>query len=184
MVNEFEPFKLEKMKKIIIPFAIILLNFSCKKESSAPINSTNQTNNVVHLYSVPFNGQTLFVSPFENDTVPEWGGYGVNVSTDSNNGDSNTVSIVATLGTNNGNIYAAKVCDTLTLNGYTDWYLPSMNELNALYLNRDSLNMSSWYWTSSAVGALKAHIQNFFYSSYGGDASRLQAGGKVRCIRK
>ncbi len=172
------------MKNAFTLSLIILLNLSCKKESSAPSNSTNQNNTGVHLFSVPFNGQTLYVSPFDNDTVPEWGGYGINVTTNANSGDSNTVSIVTTLGTNNGNPYAAKVCDTLTLNGFNDWYLPSKNELNALYLNKDSLNMASWYWTSTAVGALKANIQNFFYSSYGGEASRLQAGGKVRCIRK
>ena len=173
------------MKFSFILLLIVVLNFSCTKESSTPTTTPNPSNNSnVHLFSVPFNGQTLYVSPFDNDVVPEWGGYGINVATNSNSGDSNTVSIVTTLGTNNGNPYAAKVCDTLTLNGYTDWYLPSMNELNALYLNKDSLNMASWYWTSTAMGALKAHIQNFFYSSYGGEASRLQAGGRVRCIRK
>ena len=64
-------------------------------------------------------------------------------------GASNTTAInVAYGGTGN---YAAKLADTYTDGTYTDWYLPSINELGKLYLNRVAIGgfTSGRYWSSS-----------------------------------
>jgi len=50
--------------------------------------------------------------------------------------------------------YAAKLCYDHTSNGFTDWYLPSMDELNLVHLNKDAINGTfmgnNWfYWTST-----------------------------------
>jgi hypothetical protein len=47
---------------------------------------------------------------------------------------------------------ANKICDDLELNEYTDWYLPSKDELHKLYLNRNVIGgfSNSWYWSSTA----------------------------------
>ena len=46
---------------------------------------------------------------------------------------------------------ANKICDDLELNGYTDWYLPSKEELNKLYLNKYIIGgfSDSRYWSST-----------------------------------
>jgi len=51
---------------------------------------------------------------------------------------------------------AAQLCSAYTGGGYTDWYLPSVNELSELSLNRaliGGINSSVGYWTSSEVDA-------------------------------
>ncbi len=51
------------------------------------------------------------------------------VATDISDGMPNTKAIVKKLGLNT----AAGMCDSLTLNGYNDWYLPSIKELSLMY---------------------------------------------------
>jgi hypothetical protein len=48
--------------------------------------------------------------------------------------------------------YAARLCDALVLSNYDDWYLPSKDELNKLYINRVAIggfNSDASYWSSS-----------------------------------
>jgi len=62
-------------------------------------------------------------------------------------GQANTTAIVN--GCSDAGI-AALICRTLSLNGYSDWFLPSKEELNLMYLQRNVLGMyGSYYWSSS-----------------------------------
>ena len=93
----------------------------------------------------------------------EWGGHGTSVggtSTGIGDGKANTEAIVRALGDGN---YAAKICDDLDLGGYADWFLPSKDELNALYEQRDTVGgfASNTYWSSSEDSANYAWIQTF-----------------------
>ena len=47
---------------------------------------------------------------------------------------------------------------------YADWYLPSKNELNILYINRFAIGgfANKTYWSSSEQGNLNAWFQHFF----------------------
>ena len=58
---------------------------------------------------------------------------------------------------------ANKICDDLELNGYTDWYLPSKEELNKLYLNKYIIGgfSDSWYWSSTEGRPGTAWLQIF-----------------------
>ena len=75
-------------------------------------------------------------------------------------GNANTNTIVAAQGAGS---YAAKLCYDLVLNGYSDWYLPSKDELNKLYLNRIAVSgfNNNFYWSSSENDVSNAWFQDF-----------------------
>jgi hypothetical protein len=75
-------------------------------------------------------------------------------------GNQNTVDIVAGCATAG---IAAKLCADLTSNGYSDWYLPSQEELNKLFLNKTEIGGFSGndYWSSSEVSSTLAIGQSF-----------------------
>lgn len=70
-------------------------------------------------------------------------------------GEMNTMLIISKQG-NNSNSYAAGLCANLVItngdNDYGDWYLPSKDELNLLYLQKDivdGLTTKGVYWSST-----------------------------------
>jgi hypothetical protein len=82
-------------------------------------------------------------------------------------GNANTNTIVTNQGTGT---YAAQLCHDLVLGGYSDWFLPSKDELNKLYLNNAEIGIiglwgiypySPYYWSSSEYDASDAWSQNF-----------------------
>ncbi len=58
---------------------------------------------------------------------------------------------------------AATMCNNLVLNGYSDWYLPSKDELNKFYMSAAFyFNLfSGTYWSSSESASAVAWTQNF-----------------------
>jgi hypothetical protein len=64
-------------------------------------------------------------------------------------GNQNTIDIMAGCGTAG---IPARLCGDLVLGGYSDWYLPSKDELYKLWINRvaiGSFPFSGGYWSSS-----------------------------------
>ena len=58
---------------------------------------------------------------------------------------------------------AARICGDLVLGGYSDWYLPSKDELNKLYINRIAIGgfANNYYWSSTEGDNYGAWVQNF-----------------------
>ncbi len=78
-------------------------------------------------------------------------------------GQENTKKIItACRGASTGNI-AARQCNELVLEGFTDWYLPSKEELNLLYENKEIIGgyEHGYYWSSSEVDSHFAWYQHF-----------------------
>jgi hypothetical protein len=92
------------------------------------------------------------------------------VSTTVGSGNDNTNKMVAVYG---GGSYAARLCYDLDLNGYTDWYLPSKDELNKLYLNKDAIGgfAAYRYWTSSEQNLNVAWRQDMSLGTQAGNSS-------------
>ena len=93
-----------------------------------------------------------------------WGCYGTLISgadgTAIGTGNQNTIDIMT--GCNQAGI-AARLCGDLVLGGYSDWYLPSKDELNQLYVNRVAIGgfANGYYWSSSENGNDAAWSQFF-----------------------
>lgn len=79
-------------------------------------------------------------------------------------GNDNTVTIFNNQGAGN---YAAKLCYDLVLGSYSDWYLPSKDELNKLYLNRVLIGgfTTGCYWSSTEIDRYSSWGQYFLYGN-------------------
>jgi hypothetical protein len=80
-----------------------------------------------------------------------------------NTGAANTAAIVA-LCTTPG--IAAQLCQDLVLNTFSDWYLPSKDELYLMYSNLYTKSLggfviNGYYWSSTEIGSEYAWIQRF-----------------------
>lgn len=118
-----------------------------------------------------------------------WGGYGTAIgpgAQSSIDGASNTKAIVNTLGLSQS--YAAGLCATYTGGGYTDWFLPSSEQLNCLWTTFGTVGgyyPGGDYWSStesSVNSAYNAISRNFNYgipTDVGKNAPL-----RVRCVRQ
>lgn len=129
----------------------------------------------------------LIAAPSDQTDSVEWGCTGISITgadeTKIGSGKQNTIDILAscfTLG------IAARVCDTLILNGYSDWYLPSIEEFKKLYQAGEivgELKLIPFYWTSSEVGYNNYFAQSFYIISGSASLENKDKMGRVRAIR-
>ena len=109
----------------------------------------------------------LEAAPSDQSPGAEWGCYEVSLlgagGTAVGAGEQNTLDIEAgctTPGT------AADLCANLSLGGYSDWFLPSKDELNLMYENLKFFGFGGfaddYYWSSSEYSAFSAWYQSFF----------------------
>jgi hypothetical protein len=99
----------------------------------------------------------LIAATSDQSTDAAWSCYGImpGTSTAIGTGQANTTTLV----NNFGNCCpAANICNDLTLNGYDDWFLPSLDELYQLskYQNVVGGFAEEHYWSSSVFDADKA----------------------------
>ena len=115
-------------------------------------------------------GGGLIAAPSDQSAGAAWGCYGnsIPVGAAIGTGAQNTIDIDAGCSTPG---IAADICANLTLGGFNDWFLPSKDELNELYLNVGQGNAlglgnvggfaNDYYWSSTKYNNLNAWIQNF-----------------------
>ena len=106
----------------------------------------------------------LIAAASDQSTGAEWGCSGTAIpgadGTALGTGNQNTIDIMAGCATAG---IAARICGNLVLNGYSDWYLPSRDELNKLYINLIAVGgfANANYWSSSEYDFSNAWYQNF-----------------------
>lgn len=121
----------------------------------------------------------LIAAPYDQNTGIAWSKYSVMPyftgarGTSIGTGKSNTDEIIQYLGAGQ---YAAIVCDALVLNDYDDWFLPSKDELNELFKNKDFIGSFanayySYYWSSTdGIYDTQAWCQDFYSGAQHSDS--------------
>jgi hypothetical protein len=125
----------------------------------------------------------LATAPVETEFTAQWGAYGdiIGTRTEVGAGKHNTELIVAYLHSIGVTGTAAQLCDSLVIDGYDDWFLPSLDELNLMYTN---LCLQNWgefdqiskphqaiYWSSSQYSSVfpqQSSIYSWSFNFYGG----------------
>ncbi|NCA77507.1 MAG: DUF1566 domain-containing protein [Alphaproteobacteria bacterium] len=108
----------------------------------------------------------LIAAPTDQSIAAQWGCSSKTIggtSTGIGSGQANTTRIVN--GCSTAGI-AARICDDLFMNGYGDWFLPSQDELNQMYLQQNVIGgfTSGFYWSSSESTfnpSTSAYLQGF-----------------------
>ena len=151
-----------------------------------PIGDTYQGGRIVYIlqpgdlnYSASVE-RGIIVSEADVSSGVQWynGSYGVKTSANDKvvrTGSSNTTKIVTTQGAGS---YAAQVCQDLALNTYTDWQLPSIEELKILYSAR---SLTGAYWSSTEFEAGWNYVRVVSDGQEGSRAKNVTL--KVRAIR-
>jgi len=138
----------------------------------------------------------LEAAPESTEFSAEWGADGQNVlGTDMSvgSGRRNTQLIVEHLNSRGESNRAAQLCAAMNIDGFTDWFLPSKDELNLMYINLGQKGLggfkveddrTTWthiYWTSSQFSRSIAWHQNF--SSGSQDIGNKINASSVRAVR-
>ena len=155
------------------------------------------------IYAGEFSSHSLVVTPgnCDDEVTPtcdnaldtltkQWASGAATISgaTNPNNGQTNTTTIINHYDSLAGNSpRAADFCNTLVYGGFSDWYLPSTNELLHLYDERASipgLNTSGGvsYWSSTEHNDGLAVAINFT-NGVSSNSSKSN-NHRVRCMRR
>lgn len=124
----------------------------------------------------------LIAASADQSTGAPWGCTGISIVTERQMGagSANTAAIVTSCGSAGT---AARICHNLVLSGFNDWYLPSSEELNKLYLSKDVIGgfNSNIYWSSSEYSANEG-LGQVFATGQRGFASKSNSYA-IRAIR-
>lgn len=158
------------------------------------LGDTYQGGNVFYLDSSGMHGLIAADSDLKSNNEFcldgfSWGAYGT-VGTSKNDGKANTA-LMAARSTDPMQAGYAFKGSGLNMNGYSDWYIPSIDELELLkeniqyaknFSSTSGDNWRNYYWSSSENGDEKAFCVNMF--ALAGNSMAREYSRNVRPIRK
>ena len=154
--------------KITIIFFVLTLIVCCtKKESSESTNTFTIGQNYGGgiIFYIDGTGQHGLIAATSDQVNSAWGNPTITISgtsSDLGTGQANTNAIITAHGVSS---YAANVCNQLVLGGYSDWFLPSKDELSYLYNQKGLVggfgSVYTYYWSSTEAATNAAWIQRF-----------------------
>ena len=165
------------------------LSFTTLASAPLAIGDTYQGGIIFYLDG---SGGGLIAAPTDQSAGASWGCYGTIITgadgTAIGTGAQNTIDIEAGCTTPST---AADICSNLVLGGYTDWFLPSKDELNLMYQNigqGNALGLGnvggfavSFYWSSTENGSYAAWRQSFGSGNQGSNSKNYD--NDVRSVR-
>ena len=134
-------------------------------------------------------GYAYISAAADQATDAPWGCEGVEIDVYSGligAGAGNTDLIVAGCPTSG---ISARICDQLVLNGYSDWFLPSVGELSQMYLQLAAVGLGNFtnqrYWSSIAIdGDPNVAATIDFNNGTGHNHHRSQTNRHTRAMRR
>jgi hypothetical protein len=133
--------------------------------------------NVQHGLITPLGDQSSGIEWFVGSSYTSTGATATALGT----GNENTIRIVNSQGAGS---YAAKLCYDLVSGGYNDWYLPSIEEIYKLFINRASIGgflSGSLYWSSSEAD--EGHAKAWYVDGPGYTPALKTTKYYVRAVR-
>lgn len=177
---------------------IILLTTACKKKDEEPkdlaIGDDYGGGKAAYIFQSGDPGYVsgevhgLIAASNDFSATAAWGCYGTAINgadgTGLGTGSQNTTDIVNGCTTSG---IAAKLCYDYVVDDYSDWFLPSKDELNKLYLAKDLIGgfTTTEYWSSSENAgnetdqAWYQSLSNGLQYNYGGKGAKFY----VRAVR-
>ena len=138
------------------------------------------------IFDLDSSGQHGLVCAPSNQGNFQWGCYGTDIPNTSNamgTGATNTANIVAVCAQRP---IAASVCADLVLNGYSDWYLPSIGEVQLMYSRLHLQGLGGFggdlFWSSSQSHPDNAWAMSF-YNGYVSHGFNKSYNYQVRAVR-
>jgi len=132
----------------------------------------------------------LEAAPVGAEFTAEWGVYDkavANTMTAAGFGQQNTKIIIDNLNTLGETNKAAQICVALDINGYKDWFLPSIKELDLMYRNLKQKGLgefsNDWYWSSSQSSNIYIAYTIDFSNGYENFYYRKNKPYSVRAVR-
>ena len=191
------------MKKLLYTFLAVSIIFSACEKEEEETNNNNNNNSALAIgdthqggiiFYLDANGGGLIAAPSDQGQSGQaiWGCYGTLISgadgSGIETGNQNTIDIEAGCSTPGT---AADLCANLTISGYSDWFLPSKDELNEMYLNigqgnalgLENIGDFSWeYWSSTEYDDNYAWSHNF-NDGVQRNYDKANGGNYVRAVR-
>ena len=158
-----------KYRKSIYAFYLIglmlLVVSSCKDDDKVPVElkiGASYQGGII--FSIDITGKHGLIAAISDQSVtdPWWNGsFMATGATSTANGSANTTAIINVEG-NSGN-YAARNCRNYRGGGFSDWFLPSKDQLNILYGQKAVIGnfTTQIYWSSTEYDLGDAWVQDF-----------------------
>jgi len=147
-----------KRKILLICLSAVITSAFFAQEISYNIGDIGPAKGIIFYDKGVFSNGWRYLEayPVETESAVQWGAYKHDVpgtESEIGSGKRNTELILEKIREVGGARQAAQLCASLEFNGFSDWFLPSKDELDMMYKNMKQINLGNFikdkYWSST-----------------------------------